>query len=169
MENYLLSIETWSFRELDWFPFLSSCFHKEVRPVLLRSFKHNFMKLHDFYENWESHYFNSLLNYEMNSVFMEYYDDIAENIEEIEEYYEENSELQWEIFQKSRLLYIRIILAGKENNSENVRFYYQQLVNISKVFSKENELMDFLLENSLEIVSRISSKINLEELFTDIY
>ncbi|TXK47388.1 helix-turn-helix transcriptional regulator [Lactococcus sp. dk322] len=37
--RYLLSIETWSFRELDWFSFMSGCFDKELRITLLKSFK----------------------------------------------------------------------------------------------------------------------------------
>ncbi len=155
IENYLLEIESWSFRELDWFPFLSSCFHKENRPLLLARFKKNFKELRDYYENWERHYINNLINYLMNSVYMGYYDELEKDISEIDKYFEIYSELQWELSQRCRILYIKIIIAGKERRMDIIRKNYEQLSKISNVLPKNNELMDFYLEDSLRKVKEI--------------
>ncbi|WP_311407838.1 hypothetical protein [Liquorilactobacillus uvarum] len=161
IERYLLDIETWSFRELDWFPFLSGCFHEEARPLLLARFKKNFKELKGYYEHWEKHYSNNLINYLMNSVYMGYYGELEEDMKEVDYCYQMYPELRWELSQRCRVLYIKVIIAGLKQNIDQIKKNYLELTEIEKIMGKDNELMEFYLEDSLKKIQVILPKLNI--------
>lgn len=152
ISQYLVEIETWSFRELDWFAFLSSCFEPALRKILRQRYQQKMLALKDFYDDWARNYYNNLINFEMNSIFIGDTADVTQNLNEIEAVFEQDQTLQWELMQRCRILYLRVVMAGLENQPEAFQRYYDKLAAARIFFTGENELLEFYLEQSLRVI-----------------
>ena len=155
IESYLLSIENWTLRELDLFPFLSSCFNDDARPLLMDRFKKSYLRYKDYYEEWESWYVNNLLNYAMNSVFLKKYTDLLKNTAEIEQLFSNYPKLHWQLLHKCRLLFLQTLCGAYQKKPLDVQTAFQQLQNISNVLPKNSELMDFYLSYTPKMVNEL--------------
>lgn len=146
MNDYLLSIESWTLRELDVFPFISICFTKEIRPLLMERFKKNFMSYRDYLEKWEIEYANHLINYVQISILIGYYEDLQEDIGEIEKLFDNYPKLHLYLLHKIRLLYLQTMRDAYFHKQLEVNCDIHKLQEIVKVLPENKELIAFYLD-----------------------
>lgn len=161
IQNYLTSIESWTLRELELFPFVSICFNEDGRNNLLKTFKKNYVEYKDYIYNWQEAYTNHLINFSMHTLRLEKYQDLSEELREIEELFRQYPRLEWNLINKCRFLILLISISTYKKKKTDVNANLEKLAKcIKSISNSEDELASFYTEYAHFQIGKISSNNN---------
>lgn len=162
MQNYLLQIESWGLRELENFGFLSGCFDRETRRLLLPRFKSNFLRYQDYFSDWANHYMLNLVNYSMNTSHRQDFQDLPEELVAIQELMENNPRLNWYTVHLIRYLHLQILVAAVQGNKQELVLKLERLIAYQKAVPEVANIAVFYVDHTRKKIKQINAKLAAE-------
>lgn len=146
IKQRLLDVSKWTMAELEVFPIVSSGFGDDAKNLLYLRFKVNFKRYETFLgqDNWENKYVKLLLYYFIGQIYAKNYQEVANNLKDLDELYTNNQQLRLNnTLNYCLYLFVSGIRAAYLQAKDDAQAYYHQFVTIYQAVDPKSVILNY--------------------------